>query len=78
MIRLLVIVAIVAVVAFLVARVLKQVKRPSTGRDPESAPGQEAQARLVRCAQCGAFVPKSDAVAIPDGFRCGAGCAPKP
>jgi hypothetical protein len=25
---------------------------------------------MVRCVRCGTFLPKADATAIPEGFRC--------
>jgi hypothetical protein len=31
---------------------------------------------MVRCAECGVFLPKADALPSPKGFRCGdAACA---
>lgn len=37
------------------------------------APGTEA---MVRCQECGVFLPRADATALPDGYRCADGnCA---
>jgi hypothetical protein len=34
---------------------------------------------MVRCAKCGVFLPKADALKAPDGYRCREpGCLPKP
>ena len=80
MYRLLILVAIIVVVALLVRRALKMAKGNANERQQAqpSDPGAEApEAKLVRCVECGAFVPKADAVGVPNGFRCGAGCAPR-
>ena len=38
-----------------------------------------AAGRTVRCAKCGVFLPKADALKAPDGYRCREpGCLPKP
>lgn len=76
MVRLVLLVAIIVVVALLVRKVLKgtSTKRAGTpGAAPNEAPAPEA--RLVRCVECGAFVPRAEALPAPNGFRCGgAGC----
>jgi hypothetical protein len=34
---------------------------------------------MVRCANCGVFLPRADAVKSPDGYRCREpGCLPGP
>jgi hypothetical protein len=74
--KLLLLIAIIVVAALLVRRALKfgSARKDSAA----AAPGPTAvppDAKLVRCVACGAFVPKSDALPVPDGFRCGgAGC----
>jgi hypothetical protein len=37
-----------------------------------AAPGKAAADAqpMVRCVRCGTFLPKADATAIPEGFRC--------
>lgn len=77
MVRLLLLVAIVVVVALLVRRFVASLRKPDT-REPDAAPPTESsEAKLVRCVQCGAFVPKGDTVPVDNGFRCGAGCQPR-
>ena len=74
--KLLLLIAIIVVVALLVRRVLTA----GSARQDAAAPNPDAtaappDAKLVRCVACGAFVPKSEALPAPDGFRCGgAGC----
>ena len=43
---------------------------PRAGGEAEKPHADEA--KLVRCASCGAFVPRGEALPSPDGFRCGA------
>jgi hypothetical protein len=78
MLKILLLIAIIVVAVLLVRNALKTAadKRNGAGAPPGDAP---ADANLVRCGACGAFVPKADAVAAGSGYRCGgAGCAPKP
>ena len=76
MIRLLLLLAIIAVVVLIARRFWKSI---TVTRDEDATPaaGNEPspQAKLVRCVECGAFVPKAEAIALPNGYRCGAGCA---
>jgi hypothetical protein len=78
MLRLLLLIAIIVVVALVVRRLLKSLRGPS---DSDATPPADKtadvsqEAKLVRCVECGAFVPKAEALAVPNGFRCGAGCA---
>ena len=75
MVRLIILVAIGIVVVLLVRRLFAK----GAAADPPAATADAtSEAKLVRCVECGAFVPKADAVAVINGFRCGAGCAPKP
>ncbi len=69
MVRLLLLIAFVIVVAMLVGRVVKSftaTRTPAGGG--EASP--DADAKLVRCARCGAYVPRRDAIAGAGGFRC--------
>ena len=82
MTRLLLLVAIVVVVALLVRRLVTAQRnqgpaRPSAGQRDAREPSENAEAKLVRCVECGAFVPKADTVPVDNGFRCGAGCLPR-
>jgi hypothetical protein len=78
MLKILLLIAIIVVAVLLVRNALKTA---ADKRDGAAAPPGDAtaDAKLVRCIACGAFVPKADAVAAGNGFRCGgAGCAAKP
>jgi len=77
MARLILLLAIIVVVALVVRRALKAPKAAASSQDTSVPAGQASEAKLVRCVECGAFVPKAEAVAAPNGFRCGAGCAPR-
>ena len=35
------------------------------------SPDKKAAGAMVRCTQCGVFLPKADALPSPQGFRCG-------
>ena len=72
MARLLLLIAIIVVVALLVRHVLKQSVSKRTASPAEPDPIETpSDAKLVRCTACGAFVPRSEALPAPDGFRCG-------
>jgi len=75
MVRLLILVAIVVVVVLLVKRLLA--KGTAADKPSPQSSDERTEAKLVRCVECGAFVPKATAVALPGGFRCGSGCAPR-
>ena len=78
MLKILLLIAIIVVAVLLVRNALRAAagKRDGAEAPPEDPP---ADAKLVRCVACGAFVPKADAVAAGTGYRCGgAGCPPKP
>ena len=75
MVRLLILLAIVVIVVLMVKRLVAKSTAPEK---PSAQPSDErTEAKLVRCVDCGAFVPKASAVALPNGFRCGSGCAPR-
>jgi hypothetical protein len=78
--KLLLFLAIVVVAVLLVRRLLNIAGGRGTHAPPDAQPPAETpaapDAKLVRCVQCGAFVPKTDALPAGSGFRCGgAGCA---
>jgi len=77
MVRLLLLVAIVVVIALLVRRLVSSLRKPDARERDAAPPPGSPQAKLVRCAQCGAFVPQGDTVPVDDGFRCAAGCKPR-
>ena len=80
MARLLFLLAVVIVVVLLVRKVMAftSAQRRGTDAAPDEnaeVPASETDAKLVRCVECGAFVPKTDALPVPNGYRCGgAGC----
>jgi hypothetical protein len=77
MARLLLILAIVIVVALLVRRLVTARRKPGPTEPPAGRPSENPEAKLVRCVECGAFVPKADTVPVGNGLRCGAGCPPR-
>jgi len=77
MARLLLLVAIVVVIALLVRRLVTAQRKPGPAEPPADRPTADPEAKLVRCIECGAFVPKGDTVPVDNGFRCGAGCLPR-
>jgi len=45
-------------------------------RRPRGGPSETAPQAMVRCVQCGVFLPRPDARASSDGYRCQApGCS---
>ena len=67
------------VVVFLVLFVLRLVNiaksRRSEGKR-RTTDDKKATGAMVRCSECGIFLPKAEALASPQGFRCGdPGCA---
>lgn len=77
MARLILLLAIIVVVVLIVRRLFKAPKGAGSPQDASKPADQASEAKLVRCVECGAFVPKAEAVAVANGFRCGAGCAPR-
>ena len=78
MLRLVLLIVIIVVVALVVRRLFKSLRGPGdASRNPPADQAVDAppEAKLVRCVECGAFVPKAEALAVPNGFRCGSGCA---
>ena len=44
-------------------------------RRPRGGPSDSAPQAMVRCVQCGVYLPRPDAREAPDGYRCQApGC----
>jgi hypothetical protein len=64
------------VVFFVVLLALRLVNVAATKRRRDSERGQEERQReltaepTVRCAECGTFLPKSEAQPISNGYRC--------
>ena len=43
-------------------------------RNEESRPGNSRAAgdmAMIKCVECGVFLPRTDATTAPDGYRCG-------
>ena len=70
MLRLFVLLAIVALVALIVFKLVKGI-RGNADASSREAPRTLDDARLVRCTSCGAFVPREEALAVTEGYRCG-------
>ena len=75
MAKLILLLAIIIVVVLIIRGFVRKAgsARQAETTQPADEPAQEA--KLVRCVACGAFVPKAEALAVPNGFRCGSGCA---
>jgi hypothetical protein len=79
MLKLALLLAIVVVAVLLVRNLLKRAGSDRSRADapPAERDAQEPEAKLVRCVDCGAFVPKSGALVAGNGYRCGGpGCKP--
>jgi len=67
------------VVVFAILFVLRLVnvaknRREAATRRPSPKSG-DASAAMVQCAECGVYLPRADARALPNGFACGDACA---
>jgi len=67
------------IVVFLVLLALRLInaRNARARRNANAQSGKvSAAAPMVRCAKCGVYLPRSDAVALADGFACAEGeCA---
>jgi uncharacterized protein len=63
------------VIVFAVLLVLRMIGVAKARRDRETAKPRESDpppsGPMVRCADCGVFLPKADALPSPRGFGCG-------
>jgi hypothetical protein len=61
------------VLVFAVLFVLRLVNtaKARKARDDAPRPGEPARVPMVRCVECGVFLPQVDALAGPQGPRCG-------
>ena len=63
------------VVVFVILFVLRLVNaakaRRTADRRAKATEEKKATGTMVRCAECGVFLPKADALPSPKGFRCG-------
>ena len=64
-------IVVVFVVLFAV-RLLNVAKARRRDAPPPAAPrDKEVTGSMVRCAECGIYLPKADARLLPEGFGCG-------
>jgi uncharacterized protein len=69
-----IVVAFVVLFALRLANVAKA--RRGNGSRSRRTDEKKLDDTMVRCANCGVFLPKADALVSPEGFRCGdPGCA---
>jgi uncharacterized paraquat-inducible protein A len=68
---------VVVFVVLFALRLVNVAKARRGGASEQPKRGQQTAAdAMVRCSECGIFLPKAEAVASPRGFRCGdPGCA---
>ncbi len=75
MAKLVLLIAIIVVVVLIVRGFVRKAASARQAEAGKPAEEQAQEAKLVRCVECGAFVPKGEALPVPNGFRCGNGCA---
>ena len=51
-------------------RLLNAAKRKARDAAARDAPASNAAAAMVRCVECGVFLPQADARPVPMGFHC--------
>jgi uncharacterized protein len=67
------------VVAFVVLFAVRLYGAAQAKKRRELDAAHGAAGPMVRCAKCGVFLPKADALKTADGYRCREpGCLPKP
>jgi len=60
----------------LVLRLINVAKTKPRRKDPGAA---QPPAAMVRCVECGVFLPQADARPVPNGYHCGqVNCAQQP
>ena len=62
---------VVVFVVLFALRLLNASKRKARDARARAAPGAPAASAMVRCVECGVFLPQADARAVPAGFHCG-------
>ena len=69
-------IVVVFVILFVLRLVTAGKARRTADRRAQAPEEKMATGTMVRCAECGVFLPKADALPSPKGFRCGdAACA---
>ena len=61
---------VVVFVALFVMRLVNIAKSRRSEGERRAAEGKKATGAMVRCSECGIFLPKGEALATPQGFRC--------
>jgi hypothetical protein len=61
---------LVLVFGVLFALRLLNASKARSGRQDASRPGP-ADMAMIKCVECGVFLPRTDATTTPDGYRCG-------
>jgi hypothetical protein len=60
------------VLVFGVLFALRLLNASKLRRGSKDAPGRgPADMAMIKCAECGVFLPSTDATTSPDGYRCG-------
>jgi hypothetical protein len=62
---------VIVFVVLFALRLLNVGKRKARDAASRSAPGVPPASAMVRCVECGVFLPQADARTIPAGFHCG-------
>ena len=62
---------VVVFVVLFVRRLVNMAKaRHAGGTEERKTNDKKATGTMVRCSECGVFLPKADALPSPQGFRC--------
>ena len=61
---------VVFFVGLFVLRLVNVAKSRRKGREPRATEKKGAVGTMVRCTECGVFLPKAEALPSPQGFRC--------
>ena len=62
---------VVVFALLLVVRLINAAKTKRRGAPPGPQKDAQTPAAMVRCVECGVFLPKADARPVPQGFHCG-------
>ena len=62
---------VVFFVVLLVLRLVNVAKTRARHQEPRQSGKATPPATMVRCVECGVFLPQADARPVPEGFHCG-------